>query len=208
MPQTLHNWIALKEKTARCCRLAKQNGEVQVIVSCSRPATNSWFAGCRIATCELGMLHDLFKRLRFLSGCVFRTLIRATESFSYRLWNKGILKELNLLVFFFGGGDEVKGPLQIWTFFYGSINDLIQMIFLKHCSHSSSIGFAGCYCTITMLFMKPFGFAFCFQTTKKIWLQENCICFIVVVSSLSWCGMTLGKVFLSWKTELYKKLLS
>jgi hypothetical protein len=116
MPHTLHNWIALKEKTARCCRLAKQNGEVQVIVSCSRPATNSWFAGCRIATCELGMLHDLFKRLRFLSGCVFRTLIRATESFSYRLWNKGILKELNLLVFFWGG-DEVKGPLQIWTFF-------------------------------------------------------------------------------------------
>ena len=208
MPQTLHNWIALKEKTARCCRLAKQNGEVfrwlfLALVQLPIPDLQA----CRIATCELGMLRDLFKRLRFLSGCVFITSIRATESFSYRLWNKGILKELNLVFFFWG--NEVKGPLfKFGHFFYGSINDLIQMIFLKHCSHSSSIGFAGCYCTIKMLFMKPFGFAFCFQTTQKIWLQENCICFIVAVSSLSWCGMTLGKVFLSWKTELYKKLLS
>lgn len=65
-------------------------------------------------------------------------------------------------------------------FLCGSIKDLIQMIFFKHCSHSSSIGFAGCSCTITMLFLTPFGFALCFQTThQKVWLQENCICFII-----------------------------
>jgi hypothetical protein len=57
------------------------------------------------------------------------------------------------------------------SFFCGNMNDVMQMIFLKHCCHSSSIRFE-VFLYNYNAFHDPIWFCFLFSNNSEIWLMR------------------------------------